>query len=344
MTLKSAQLWCGTFATKDSDGLLSTATVGPVGALYVDGVSNAAAVTISGANPYKFSVTLPALTAGQTCSLYVTATVATVATGGVVAQDVSDTKVVSGLNDIAAGALMGLSDDAITSAKFDESSAFPLKAADALSTQVARVGADGDTLEALSDQIDNLDGDVVAVAAQVTGLPALVWSYATRTLTSLSTLVASIAVAVWGYVTRTLTSLSPLLIPTYTAGTIPIIRGDSMNQPVPGLGDISTRVALWFSVKHSKEDSDPQSIIQIREVGGLLYLNGGPGTVALGSLTVTDQVLGNVTIILDEAATMTLEVAAGLFYDFQWRNAAGDVHTLCLGTCNVVADVTRVIV
>ena len=49
----------------------------------------------------------------------------------------------------------GLSDDAITSAKFDESTAFPLKSADTGSTQIARTGADGDTLETLSDQLDN---------------------------------------------------------------------------------------------------------------------------------------------------------------------------------------------
>lgn len=48
----------------------------------------------------------------------------------------------------------GLVDDAITSAKFDESTAFPLVSADNGATQVARVGADGDTLETISDQID----------------------------------------------------------------------------------------------------------------------------------------------------------------------------------------------
>lgn len=50
----------------------------------------------------------------------------------------------------------GLADDAITSAKFDESTAFPLKSADAGSTAVARVGADSDTLETLSDQLDTI--------------------------------------------------------------------------------------------------------------------------------------------------------------------------------------------
>lgn len=46
-----------------------------------------------------------------------------------------------------------LADDAITAAKFDETTAFPLIAADTGLTEVARTGADGDTLETLSDEI-----------------------------------------------------------------------------------------------------------------------------------------------------------------------------------------------
>lgn len=57
---------------------------------------------------------------------------------------------------IAANAITAdkIAANAITAAKFDESTAYPLKAADTGATQVARVGADGDTLETLSDQID----------------------------------------------------------------------------------------------------------------------------------------------------------------------------------------------
>lgn len=50
-----------------------------------------------------------------------------------------------------------LADDAITSAKFDETTAFPLKSDDSGSTQVARTGADSDTLEILSDEIAALN-------------------------------------------------------------------------------------------------------------------------------------------------------------------------------------------
>ncbi len=56
-----------------------------------------------------------------------------------------------------------LADGSITASTFDESTAFPIKSADSGATQIARVGADSDTLETLSDQIDaivdRLDGD-----------------------------------------------------------------------------------------------------------------------------------------------------------------------------------------
>ena len=53
-----------------------------------------------------------------------------------------------------------LADDAITAAKFDETTAYPLKSDDSGSTQVARTGADADTLETLSDQIDGVQTSV----------------------------------------------------------------------------------------------------------------------------------------------------------------------------------------
>jgi len=49
-----------------------------------------------------------------------------------------------------------IADDAITSDAYDESTAFPLKADDSGDTYVARTGADSDTMETLSDQIETL--------------------------------------------------------------------------------------------------------------------------------------------------------------------------------------------
>ena len=56
-----------------------------------------------------------------------------------------------------------LANDVIKAASFDESTAFPLKSADTGLTQVARVGADGDTLETLSDEIAAVKTDTAAI-------------------------------------------------------------------------------------------------------------------------------------------------------------------------------------
>ena len=110
--LKSGQTWTGLFATKDATGALVTPSVGPVGTLYVNGVANAAVVTVSGSNPYKFSVVLPTIPAGQSVSLYVTATVAGVATAWVVGEDI----IVALANDVWDEILTGATHNVATSA------------------------------------------------------------------------------------------------------------------------------------------------------------------------------------------------------------------------------------
>jgi hypothetical protein len=95
MTVKTGQAWAGTFVTLDATGALATPSSGPAGVLYVDGTANAATVTITGSNPYKWAVTLPSLTAGQRVDMYITATIATIATAGFVASAQADTALLS---------------------------------------------------------------------------------------------------------------------------------------------------------------------------------------------------------------------------------------------------------
>lgn len=102
--VKSGQAWAGLFVARDGNGSLSAATTGPAGVLYVNGTSDAASVTITGSNPYKWAVTLPSLTAGDTVSMYITATIAGVATASVVAEAIGDTSRVSDLPTAAANA------------------------------------------------------------------------------------------------------------------------------------------------------------------------------------------------------------------------------------------------
>jgi hypothetical protein len=93
MTVKTGTAWAGAFVTLDATGALEAGT--PSGVLYVDGVADAATVTITGSNPYKWSVTLPSLTAGQRVDMYITATISTIATAGFVASEQADTALVS---------------------------------------------------------------------------------------------------------------------------------------------------------------------------------------------------------------------------------------------------------
>jgi hypothetical protein len=71
------------------------------------------------------------------------------------------------------GSEMNLADDAITAPKYDETTAFPVKSDDAGATQIARTGADGDTLETLSDQIDTRESTTDAAAREAAVLAAI---------------------------------------------------------------------------------------------------------------------------------------------------------------------------
>ncbi len=141
---------------KTTDGTVLTGA-SPAGVLSIDGAAQGAVggtFTDQGNGQYEFTMTQGDTNGDEIGYLF------TAATAVAVSISIStETKKMADLNDIAAGALMGLANDAITAGKYDESTAFPLAQADATTSAVARVGADGDTLESLSDQIDALPTD-----------------------------------------------------------------------------------------------------------------------------------------------------------------------------------------
>lgn len=113
MSVKSGQAVTVLFSTANaSTGAAADATGTPAGTLYVNGTANGASVTVTNITTglYKAAVTLPSLTAGDVVSIRIAATVSSVAGEGVVWQEVADTKRVSDLNDLAAGAQMDLVD------------------------------------------------------------------------------------------------------------------------------------------------------------------------------------------------------------------------------------------
>ena len=86
-----------------STGAAANADTLPTGTLYVNGVANAASVTVANITTglYSAAVTLPTLSAGDIVSLKIAATQSTIVGVGVIWQDVADTKIVSDLHDSA---------------------------------------------------------------------------------------------------------------------------------------------------------------------------------------------------------------------------------------------------
>lgn len=155
-----------------------------------------------------------------------------------------------------------------------------------------------------------------------------------------STSVAAIAAAVWAYATRTLTQSAASVLAALTGSSIAIRRGDTASVSLTGLGNITSRTKLWFTVKESEHDTDAAAKIQIVEGTGLVYLNGAAGSSGQGSITVTNATTGALTIALAAAATAQLELQQKLYWDVQYLSASG-VQTIAEGTLKVVRDASR---
>jgi hypothetical protein len=185
---------------------------------------------------------------------------------------------------------MTLANDTITSAKFDESTAFPLKAADAGLTYVARTGADSDTLETLSDQVDGID---------VTGVAAAVWN---RLLSAIST-VGSIGKLVKDFLDAAISSratpadvsctvsLSETEAAEVATGSMALSLYGSFDQTVESdsTEDLSLADALIWAVKNDrKRDADAEALVLVDVATGLRYLARAAytGSAANGSITL----------------------------------------------------------
>jgi len=206
-----------------------------------------------------------------------------------------------------------LADDVITAAKFDESTAFPLKSADTGSTQVARVGADSDTLKTLSDEIAAVKAETAAIKLKTDLMDA-------SAITCVTAVVGS---------------------------TITLLRGDTFIAALTDLGDLTDYVSIDFTVKSDKLQTDDEATIRIRKnatgIGdGLLRLNGAAPTTETGSITIDDEAAGDIRITLDETATDDLSTGS-YSYDIQLITAT-TVKTLTYGKLTVISDVTRAVV
>jgi len=144
--------------------------------------------------------------------------------------------VTGAVGSVTAG--VSLADDAITSAKYDESSAFPLASADTGATAVARVGADSDTLETLSDQLD-----AVALASELAQTDANVASILEDTGTTLDGIVDAILEDTG----TTLPALFPTDFATVAVADAKIAASTSVSIDANDVNDIADQVVTALS-------------------------------------------------------------------------------------------------
>lgn len=432
MTVKSAQEWSGVVVCKDATGALATPSVGPVGALYVNGTANGATVTITGSNPYKWTVTLPALTAGDCVSMYVTATIATIATAAVVAEDVGDTSRTSDAVTLATtqpaitfGKIQILHDEDHTAAltirnnteggygAYIRGKATGLllegdqtgigaalwavgdgngvviegtnfngisstghnsgiyakgtvldgilasgfrngikatggtKAVEGYAPELARentlaaikgVGWDTETLVALKEAIDGLLGGVPLTAQETRDAMKLAPTAGAPAAGSIDDHLDDMPTDVWAYASRTLTQSAASVATAVAGSTITFTRGVINTITLTGLTFDAARTKCWFTVKIAHDDEDTESVMQIEETAGLLYLNGAAAsTAADGSLTISGT---TATIVLKTASAASLLVRSGMVYDIM-ELVAGEKYQITEAAANVDAEVTR---
>lgn len=124
------------------------------------------------------------------------------------------------------------------------------------------------------------------------------------------------------------------------AGTISILRGDTISQQLTDLGSLVGRTKLYFTAKSSVDKADAKSTIHVEESAGLLFLGGKvPSSSSLASIVVDDANAGDVTLHMTATATALL-VPGEYTYDVEVIVGA-TVVTLAEGTLVVTADVTR---
>lgn len=103
-----------------------------------------------------------------------------------------------------------------------------------------------------------------------------------------------------------------------------IKRATDATIEVFGVGDLTGRSSLYFTVKYMKDKdtaADMHSVIQIEETAGLLYINQVEAdTPANGSIVVSDALAGTMTIKLSAAETDKLTPNESYVYDIKMDN------------------------
>ena len=192
---------------------------------------------------------------------------------------------------------------------------------------------------------DAIDADALATDA-VSEIVTAVWAATTRTLSSLSALLASISADIWAYVTRTLTSTAASTVSAVSGSTLTLTQYADYAATLTGLTIPSTWSKIYLTVKADEADVDTAALVKIQKSvattgDGLSYIEGAAyATPAHGSLTI-DQAAGTIAIAITADATEGLAKRQDASYDVKCITTAGAVSILTSGVAAIVSTETR---
>lgn len=215
-----------------------------------------------------------------------------------------------------------------------------------LDASIATVDGIADAIKLKTDNLPSDPADQSALEALFTAIKGAGW--ADETLVSIKAAVdavdvSGVATAVWGAASRTLTQSAASVAAAVAGSTITCQRGDTLTAALTNIGALTGYSKLWFTVKENKAHTDAQAILLLEKTAGLTVVNGAVyTTITDGSITISDEATGDITITIKPAVTDDLPVMTG-YYDIQMLTSGGVVSTLTAGTFTVTADVTRAV-
>ena len=130
------------------------------------------------------------------------------------------------------------------------------------------------------------------------------------------------------------------------------MRFSDFSVLLTGLGSLTSRDDVVFTVKASETDTDDQALVQASETGGLLRLNGEAASDSTqATITVTDESTGSVRIELSNEVTAALAAAETRPYSVKLIRSNGEAVELTnvdwqssLTYARIITGITRAVV
>ena len=137
-------------------------------------------------------------------------------------------------------------------------------------------------------------------------------------------------------------SVSGAIVEAQNSATLSIRIGDTWTQDIESLGDLTDKT-VSFALKKRASDADTAAIVFIVEGTGLTKLNGAATTAGWGSITILDEVAGDIRLRLESDATSLLTSgsyvdAVKLLEDGDDRSPRNAGRTVV--SAGVIADIT----